>query len=144
MSMGARIAQSVKRFASQPATYLCRTGLSHTNGMLARNIEWWKKYQYKTLRYVWVVWLSPAGLQWFHRVLPGCTAENYPGFPPPQDSSSKCVFRSRIAWFDVDSINPSPSNFSPTQPANQSIRYAYCYCPPYNNKGLLGRKYLLL
>ena len=29
-------------------------------------------------------------------------AENYPGFPPPQDSCPKCVFGSRITWFDVD------------------------------------------
>ena len=32
-------------------------------------------------------------------------AENYPGFPPPQDGCAKCVFRSRIAWFDVDSVS---------------------------------------
>ena len=31
-------------------------------------------------------------------------AENYPRFPPPQDSRAKCVFRSRIVWFDVDSV----------------------------------------
>ena len=46
------------------------------------NYKW--THPIKTLRYVWVVWLSPAGLRWFHRVLisvfPSCTAENYAGY----------------------------------------------------------------
>ena len=48
-----------------------------------------KNDQYKTLRYVWVVWLLPAGLWWFH----SCMGENYHDFPPPQDSQSKCIFK---------------------------------------------------
>ena len=32
-------------------------------------------------------------------------AKKYPGFPPPQDNRAKCVSRSRIAWFDVDSVS---------------------------------------
>ena len=31
-------------------------------------------------------WLPPSGLRWFHRVFPGHMAENYPAFPPSQDS----------------------------------------------------------
>ena len=52
-------------------------------------------------------WTVTAGLLWFHRVLPGCTAEKYPGFPQPQDSQSKSAFRSRIVRFDIDSISLS-------------------------------------
>ena len=68
----------------------------------SKNIEWWTNINIKP---VWVVWLSPAGLRWFHRVFPSCTAEKYPGFPASQDSPSKCVYRSRTAWSEVDSIS---------------------------------------
>ena len=33
-------------------------------------------------------WLSPSGLQWFHRKSPDRIAKNYPGCSPPQDSIS--------------------------------------------------------
>ena len=91
--------------------------------MLANILStWWKKYQYKTLRYistlfalsvihllhdyystVWVVWLSPASVRWFHRVSSSCTAKNYLGFPPSQDVQSIKIYAS-LAWSDVDSI----------------------------------------
>ena len=49
-------------------TYLCHTGSSHASGMLAKNVEWWEKYQCKTLWYIWVVWLSPASLWRFQSI----------------------------------------------------------------------------
>ena len=69
-----------------------------------------KIYQWKSLRNVWVVTV-PAGLRWFHSI--SWAAENYPGFPPPQDSRAKCVFRSRIAWFDIDSVSSAKFQLRP-------------------------------
>ena len=34
------------------------------------------------------VWFSPCESWWFRSVFPSRIAENYPGFPPPQDSLS--------------------------------------------------------
>ena len=48
----------------------------------SKNIEWWKRYQYK------IHSVSPAGLRWLHMLFPGHMAENYLGSPPPQDSSA--------------------------------------------------------
>ena len=33
-------------------------------------------------------WLLPSGSRWSHMTIPDTTAENCPGFPPPQDSPS--------------------------------------------------------
>ena len=103
---GARIAQSVKRFVFvwRLATYLFHRGSNRAGGMLAKNIGWWKKHINE----------NPCGMyEWFDcpcRVAVvsqsiSRAAENYPGFPPPQDRYAKCIFRSRIALFDVDSVS---------------------------------------
>ena len=49
----------------------------------------------------------PAGLWWFHRVVPGQPRTTLAFLHLNQDSRAKCVFRSRIAWFDVDSVSLS-------------------------------------
>ena len=97
-----RIAQSVKRvvFVWRLATYLFLRGSNCAGGMLAKNIEWLKTSINE----------NPCGMyEWFDcpcRVAVVSQSisradENYPSFPPPQDSRAKCIFRSRIAWFDA-------------------------------------------
>ena len=47
-------------------------------------------------------WVSPSGSRWFHRIIPNGTAENCPGFPPPQDSPSLSVSESGSQLFTSD------------------------------------------
>ena len=79
-----------KIVVSRLATYLCCTCLNHTSSMLAKKVlSGEKKNQYKTLRYAWVVWLSPDGMQWFTSI------SHLHGQELPWLSSwSKCIFRS--------------------------------------------------
>ena len=50
--------------------------------------------------------IKPCGMyDWFDCHLPGCTSEKYSCIPPPPDYWSKCVFRSRSACFDINSIS---------------------------------------
>ena len=46
----------------------------------------------------------PAGLRWFHGVFPGQPRTTL-AFHHLKTVVQKCVFRSRIAWFDVDTVS---------------------------------------
>ena len=46
----------------------------------------------------------PAGLWWFHRVFPGQPRTTL-AFLHLKTVVQKCIYRSRVAWFDVDSVS---------------------------------------
>ena len=94
---GARVAQSVKRFVFvwRLAKYLFRRRANRAGGMLAKNIEWWKNIPMKIpaecVRVVWLSLLGCGGSQSISRA-----AENYPGFPQPQDSRSNASLEAEL------------------------------------------------
>ena len=123
-SLGARISQSVKTvcLCLKTSYFLFYAGVRIALAGCWQKLSSGEKiYQWKSLRNVWVVWLPRrvAVSQSISRA-----AENYPGFPPPQGSRTKCVFRSRIAWFDVDSVVLSSETVHIRLTCRPSYRFA--------------------